>query len=67
MPRAGAARSTTLTVLKMVLRFGLPLLGVAVFGHAVLLSVGGDIEHWQFALGILLILGGFISKLVPRQ
>jgi hypothetical protein len=52
--------------LKMALRFGLPLIGLAVFGHAVLRSVGGDIEHWQFALGILLILGGFTSKLVPR-
>jgi hypothetical protein len=52
--------------LKMALRFGLPLIGLAVFGYAVLRSVGGDIEHWQFALGILLILGGFTSKLVPR-
>ena len=29
-------------------------------------SVGGDIAHWQFALGILLMLAGFTSKLVPR-
>jgi hypothetical protein len=67
MVQAGAARSTTSTALKMALRFGLPLIGLAVFGHAVLRSVGGDIEHWQFALGILLMLGGFTSKLVPRK
>jgi hypothetical protein len=38
-----------------------------VIGRAVILSIGGEIERWQFALGALLILAGFASKLVPRQ
>jgi hypothetical protein len=67
MARTDAARATVLTSVKMVLRFGLPLAGLVVFGDAILRSVGGDIEHWQFALGILLILAGFTSKLVPRS
>lgn len=67
MARTDAARATALTSVKMVLRFGLPLAGLVVFGDAILRSVGGDIEHWQFALGILLILAGFMSKLVPRS
>lgn len=66
MAGAGAARANTLVAVKMALRFGLPLLGLVVFGRAVVLSVGGDIEHGQFALGVLLILAGFTSKLVPR-
>jgi hypothetical protein len=66
MPRTEAPRAAILTTTKMVLRFGLPLLGLLVFGHAILISVGGDIEHWQFALGVLLIVAGFTSKLVPR-
>jgi small neutral amino acid transporter SnatA (MarC family) len=66
MARTDASRATALTTVKMVLRFGLPLVGLVVFGDAILRSVGGDIEHWQFALGILLILAGFTSKLVPR-
>ncbi|MCJ2068621.1 hypothetical protein MKK75_07375 [Methylobacterium sp. J-030] len=61
-----APRALILTAAKMVLRFGFPLLGLLVFGHAILISVGGDIERWQFALGVLLILVGFTSKLVPR-
>lgn len=67
MARTDAARATALTSVKMVLRFGLPLAGLVVFGDAILRSVGGDIEHWLFALGILLILAGFTSKLVPRS
>lgn len=66
MARTEAPRGGILTAAKMVLRFGLPLIGLLVFGHAILISVGGDIEHWQFALGVLLILAGFTSKLVPR-
>lgn len=66
MDRAGPRRATVLTVVKLSLRFGLPLLGLLVFGQAVLRSVGGDIAHGQFALGILLVLAGFTSKLVPR-
>ena len=66
MARADASRSTLLLLVKMSLRFGLPLIGLLVFGRAVLLSVGGDIEHGLFALGVLLILAGFTSKFVPR-
>jgi|GEM_PF-1420752 len=66
MATADAPRSVFLLTLKMALRFGLPLIGLLVFGWAVLLSVGGDIEHGLFALGVLLILAGFLSKLVPR-
>ncbi|SDM87935.1 hypothetical protein SAMN05216360_104123 [Methylobacterium phyllostachyos] len=66
MARADAPRSTLLLAVKMALRFGLPLIGLLVFGRAVLLSVGGDIEHGLFALGVILILAGFTSKLVPR-
>ncbi|MCJ2123923.1 hypothetical protein [Methylobacterium sp. J-077] len=54
-------------VVKLVLRFGLPLIGLVVIGRAVVHSIGGDIERWQFALGALLILAGFVSKLVPRR
>ncbi|KAA0122625.1 hypothetical protein SAMN02799622_01868 [Methylobacterium sp. UNC378MF] len=66
MAQVSAARANTLIAVKMALRFGLPLIGVAVFGRAIVLSVGGDIERWQFGLGVLLILAGFTSKLVPR-
>ncbi|MET3410842.1 MULTISPECIES: hypothetical protein [unclassified Methylobacterium] len=66
MAGASTARANTLIAVKMALRFGLPLIGLAVFGRAVVLSVGGDIERGQFALGVLLILAGFTSKLVPR-
>ncbi len=66
MPRTEAPRDAILTTAKLGLRFGLPLLGLLVFGHAILISVGGDIERWQFALGVLLIVAGFTSKLVPR-
>ncbi|WP_043354906.1 hypothetical protein [Methylobacterium sp. B1] len=67
MARESAARANTLIAVKMALRFGLPLIGVVVFGRAIVLSVGGDIERWQFGLGVLLILAGFISKVVPRS
>lgn len=63
--RGGAGADIRLAA-KLALRFGLPLLGLVVFGRAVVLSVGGDIERWQFGLGVLLILAGFTSKLVPR-
>ncbi|WP_267358529.1 MULTISPECIES: hypothetical protein [unclassified Methylobacterium] len=66
MPRIETPRAVILTTAKLGLRFGLPLLGLLVFGHAILISVGGDIERWQFALGVLLIVAGFTSKLVPR-
>jgi hypothetical protein len=67
MAPSGTRPWTALTVLKLVLRFGPPLVGLVVIGRAVILSIGGDIERWQFALGALLILAGFASKLVPRR
>ncbi|CAM2812158.1 MULTISPECIES: hypothetical protein [Methylobacterium] len=67
MAAAQARPRTVLVVVKMAVRFGFPLLGLIVIGRAVVLSIGGDIERWQFALGALLILAGFTSKLVPQR
>jgi hypothetical protein len=66
MAMAGATRTMILRSAKMALRFGLPMIGLIIFGDAILRSVGGDIEHWLFGLGLLFILAGFTSKLVPR-
>ncbi|AWN36853.1 hypothetical protein [Methylobacterium radiodurans] len=55
-----------LRALRLAIRFGFPLAGLAVIGHAVVISVGGDIERWQFALGALLIALSFAARLVPR-
>ena len=66
MEAAGGSRAIVLTSVRLAIRFGLPLIGLIVFGTAVVRSVGGDIAHWQFALGVLLILAGFTAKLVPR-
>ena len=67
MAQAETDSWTVLTVARLVLRFGPPLIGLFVIGRAVVLSIGGDIERWHFALGALLILAGFASKLVPRR
>lgn len=56
-----------LTVLRALLRFGPPIVGLIVVGRAVVISIGGDIERWEFALGILLILAGFSARLVPER
>ena len=56
-----------LTILRALLRFGPPVIGLIVGGRAGAISIGGDIERWEFALGILLILAGFASKLVPER
>jgi hypothetical protein len=61
--RPTAAR---LRALRLAIRFGLPLAGLVMIGHAVVISVGGDIERWQFALGLGLIAGSFAARLVPR-
>ena len=66
METAGGSRAIILTSAKMALRFGMPLIGLIILGDAVVRSVGGDIEHGQFAFGALFILAGFASKLVPR-
>ncbi|MGV7030333.1 hypothetical protein [Methylobacterium symbioticum] len=54
-----------LRILRPLLQFGFPLAGLIVIGHAVVISMGGDIERWQFALGVLLILLSFSARLVP--
>ncbi len=59
--------STARTILRTLLRFGPPLIGLSVIGRAIVISVGGDIEPWLFALGVLLLLVGFVSKLVPER
>ena len=58
--------ATWLTVLRMALRFGLPLLGILVVGRAIVLSIGGEISRAQFALGVLLMAAGFSARLVPK-
>ena len=60
-------RSTSLAILRALMRFGPPLIGLIVIGRAIVISIGGDIERWQFALGVLLLLAGFASKLVPER
>ena len=62
-----ARRSTALTALRASLRFGMPAIGLVVIGHATIRSVGGDIQQWQFALGLLVIAAGFAEKLVPER
>ena len=54
-----------LRALRGALQFGFPLARLIVIGHAVIISIGGDIERWQFALGVLLILLGFSARLIP--
>lgn len=66
MARA-ARRSGVRLILRTLLRFGPPLIGLFVIGRAVVISIGGDIERWQFAVGVLLLLAGFVSKLVPER
>ncbi len=60
-------RASRLRALRLALQFGFPLVGLVVIGHAVVISVGGDIERWQFALGAGLIALGFAARLVPRS
>lgn len=55
-----------LTSLRMLLRFGLPLVGIVVVGRAIVLSIGGEISKAQFALGVLLMAAGFSARLVPK-
>ena len=58
--------ATWLIALRMLLRFGLPLLGLLVIGRAIVLSIGGEISRAQFALGVLLLAAGFSARLVPK-
>ena len=66
MARA-AWRSAVLNAMRASLRFGMPAIGLLVIGHATIRSVGGDIQRWQFALGVLVIAAGFAEKLVPER
>ncbi len=63
--RGGSGRG--LAILGAALRYGLPLTGLVVIGHAVLISIGGDIEHWEFALGALLIALGFGAGMIAQS
>ena len=54
------------TALRMLLRYGLPLAGILVFGRAFVLSIGGDIEKGQFALGLVLVALSVSARLVPK-
>lgn len=55
------------TPVRLALRFGLPLVGAVIVGRCVVASIGGDIRHAGFALGLLLIAAGFTSRLVPGR
>ena len=56
-----------LRILRLTIQFGFPLAGLVVIGHAVVISIGGDIERWQFALGAVLVAVSFAARLVPRR
>ena len=60
--RASAARAAS----RALLRFGPPLAGPLVLGHAVVISVGG-IGRRRFALGVPRPLAGFAATLVPER
>ncbi|GJE46521.1 hypothetical protein [Methylobacterium soli] len=64
---AGARPRTWRTPLRLVLRFGPPILGIVVIGSAIVASIGGEISHARFALGIILIALGFSARLVPGR
>lgn len=55
------------TPLRLVLRFGFPILGIVVIARAMLASVGGDIQPARFALGLLLIVLTLSARLVPGR
>jgi hypothetical protein len=64
---AGARPTTWRTPLRLVLRFGPPIIGIVVIGGAIVASIGGEISHARFALGIVLIALGFTARLVPGR
>ena len=55
------------TPLRVLLRFGLPLAGVALILRCFVLSIGGDISRIGFACGVLLILASVSARLVPGR
>ncbi|WP_375462723.1 hypothetical protein [uncultured Methylobacterium sp.] len=67
---SGASRrpaAPLLTALRLLLRYGLPLLGLLLIGRAVVVSIGGEIEKGQFALGVLLMALSVSARLVPKS
>ena len=52
--------------LRLVFRL-LPVAGVAVIGHASVVSIGGDIRPLEFLLGLVLIGATFLAGLVPED
>lgn len=66
MSRHGGA-ITWRTPMRLLLRFGLPLAGFVVIGYWTVASIGGNISKPGFALGVLLILSGFSSRLVAGR
>lgn len=56
-----------LRVLRILIKAGFPVAGVLVLGHACVIAIGGNIRRGEFALGFVLILLSFASKLVPKR
>lgn len=67
MARPEDARAAAFTTWRFVLRFGPPLAGLLVIGHAAVISIGGDIEPRRHAFGVLPILGSLAGKLAPER
>ncbi|MFH6784059.1 MULTISPECIES: hypothetical protein [Methylobacterium] len=44
-----------------------PLVGIVLIAQAVVASIGGDIRHWEFALGALCLCLTFAGRLVPEE
>jgi hypothetical protein len=62
-----AASSPWRTALRTVLTLGPPVVGVVLIGQAVVVSIGGDIRRWEFALGAALIVIGFAGRYVTSR
>lgn len=65
-PGNGGRGAPWRTALTMLLRYGLPLAGIFVVGRAIVLSIGGEIEKGQFALGVVLMVLSVSARLVPK-
>ena len=63
----GARGARWRTAMRMLLRYGLPLAGIVVVMRAFVLSIGGEIEKGQFALGAVLMALSFSARLVPKR
>ncbi|MGU3537862.1 hypothetical protein [Methylobacterium sp. A54F] len=67
MRPAEPERRAWLRPLRLAVRFGLPIVGLLILGHAIVISIGGYIEKGQFALGILFLSLGFTARLIPKR